>query len=45
MNILAIEASAKVAGAAVTADGVLRAEQITCGPLTHSQTLMPMVEI
>ncbi len=44
MNILAIEASAKVAGAAVMENGQIIAEQNICSGLTHSQTLMPMVE-
>ena len=43
MNILAIEASAKVAGAAVMVNGELRSEQMTSGMLTHSQTLMPLI--
>ena len=43
MRILAIEASAKVAGAAFLESGRILAEQMVNGPLTHSETLMPMV--
>ena len=44
MNILAIESSARSASCAVLRDGELlcRADQAT--GLTHSRTLMPMVE-
>ena len=44
MKILAIEAAAKTAGAAVYIDGVIVAEEAVANGLTHSQTLMPMVE-
>jgi tRNA threonylcarbamoyladenosine biosynthesis protein TsaB len=44
MRILAIEASARVAGAAFLENGRILAEQTVNGPLTHSETLMPMVE-
>ncbi|MCR5004315.1 MAG: tRNA (adenosine(37)-N6)-threonylcarbamoyltransferase complex dimerization subunit type 1 TsaB [Clostridiales bacterium] len=44
MKILAIEAAAKTAGAAVYCDGVIVAEEAVANGLTHSQTLMPMVE-
>ncbi len=43
INILAIEAAAKTAGAAVLSKGEILAEQSTNGALTHSETLMPMV--
>lgn len=43
MKILAIEAAAKVAGCAFLADGRIVASQTVNGPLTHSETLMPMV--
>ena len=44
MMILGIEASAKVAGAAVYKDGQIVAEHMQNGTLTHSETLMPMVD-
>ena len=44
MIILGIEAAAKVAGAAVYRDGQIVAEQMVGGTLTHSETLMPMVD-
>lgn len=44
MRILAIEASARVAGVAFLENGRILAEQMVNGPLTHSETLMPMVE-
>ncbi|MBQ7915654.1 MAG: tRNA (adenosine(37)-N6)-threonylcarbamoyltransferase complex dimerization subunit type 1 TsaB [Firmicutes bacterium] len=44
MIILGIEAAAKVAGAAVYRDGQIVAEQMVNGTLTHSETLMPMVD-
>jgi tRNA threonylcarbamoyladenosine biosynthesis protein TsaB len=44
MIILGIEASAKVAGAAVYRDDQIVAEQMVNGALTHSETLMPMVD-
>ena len=43
MRILAIEASARVAGAAFSENGRILAEEMVNGPLTHSETLMPMV--
>ena len=44
MKILAIESAAKSAGAAVLCGGKLLSEEfINCG-LTHSQTLMPLVD-
>ena len=45
MKILAIEAAAKTAGAAVYSDGIIVAEENVMNGLTHSQTLMPMVEV
>lgn len=44
MIILGIEAAAKVAGAAVYEDGRILAEQMVNGTLTHSETLMPMID-
>lgn len=44
MIILGIEASAKVAGAAVWKDGQIAGEQMVNGTLTHSETLMPMID-
>ena len=44
MKILAIEASGAVAGAAVTENGVLRAEITLNHKMTHSQTLMPIID-
>lgn len=44
MNILAIESSALAAGAAVVTDSLVVSEQMTQNKLTHSQTLMPMVD-
>lgn len=44
MLILGIESAAKVAGAALYENGRILAEQMVNGALTHSQTLMPMVE-
>ncbi len=44
MLVLGIEASARVAGAALYADGVIVSEEMQNGPLTHSETLMSMVE-
>lgn len=43
MRILAIEASARVASAAVADQGVILAEQSVNGAMTHSETLMPMI--
>lgn len=44
MKILAIESSAKTAGAAISCDGVLVAEFNLSTGLTHSETLMPLVD-
>ncbi len=44
MNILAIDASGLAASAAVLSEGVIKAEFFVCNKLTHSETLMPMVE-
>lgn len=44
MMILGMEASAKVAGAALYRDGQIVTEQMRNGTLTHSETLMPMIE-
>ena len=44
MTILGLECTAKAASAAVFKDGTLLCETFTCVPLTHSQTLLPMVE-
>lgn len=44
MKILAIEASAVAASAAVTDGGVLLAEEFTQTALTHSVTLLPAVD-
>ena len=44
MLVLGIEASARVAGAALYADGIIVSEEMQNGPLTHSETLMSMVE-
>lgn len=44
MKILALETSAKSASAAVTQDGTVLASAYQCSGLTHSRTLMPMVE-
>lgn len=44
MLILGIEAAAKVAGAALYEDGRILAEQMVNGALTHSETLMPMID-
>ena len=44
MKILALETSAKACSAAVVEDGVLLASAWQCTGLTHSRTLMPMVE-
>lgn len=44
MNILALESAALSAGAAVWEDNLLKSEQfVNCG-LTHSQTLLPLVD-
>ena len=44
MRILALETSARACSAAVTEDGRLIASALQCTGLTHSRTLMPMVE-
>lgn len=44
MNILALESAALSAGAAVLCDGILRSEQFVHNGLTHSQTLLPLVD-
>ena len=44
MKILGIEAAAKVAGAAVCENDRILAEEFTDGALTHSETLMPMID-
>ena len=44
MRILALETSAKACSAAVTEDGQVLASVFQCTGLTHSRTLMPMVE-
>lgn len=44
MRILALETSAKACSAAVTEDGRVVASAFQCTGLTHSRTLMPMVE-
>ncbi len=44
MRILAIECSANPASCAVITDGEITASFFCCAKVTHSQTLMPMVE-
>jgi tRNA threonylcarbamoyladenosine biosynthesis protein TsaB len=44
VNILSIETSSSVAGAAVLRDGKLAAEQYLDHRLTHSEIIMPMVQ-
>jgi len=44
MRVLALETSAKACSAAVTDDGLVLASAFQCTGLTHSRTLMPMVE-
>ena len=44
MRILALETSAKACSAAVTENGCVVASAFQCTGLTHSRTLMPMVE-
>ena len=44
MLILGIEAAAKVAGVALWKDGQIISEEMVNGTLTHSETLMPMVD-
>lgn len=44
LRILGIEASAKVAGAAIYENGMIIAQESLNGALTHSETLMPMID-
>ena len=44
LKILALESSAVSAGAAVSVDGKIVAENFVNAGLTHSQTLLPMVD-
>ena len=44
MNILAIDSSAKTASVALVKDGALLCESFLNNGLTHSQTLMPMID-
>lgn len=44
MRLLAIDSSAKAASVAILEDGVLKGEFFIHTKLTHSQTLMPMVQ-
>lgn len=44
MKILSFECSAKTASCAITEDGKVLGSVMSCVPLTHSQTLMPMAE-
>ena len=44
MRILALETSAKSVSAAVVEDGALLAHSFQCTGLTHSRTLLPMVD-
>ena len=44
MLILGLESSAKAASAALCRDGELIAQYSQCSGLTHSRTLLPMVE-
>ncbi|MGN8891069.1 tRNA (adenosine(37)-N6)-threonylcarbamoyltransferase complex dimerization subunit type 1 TsaB [Dysosmobacter sp. HCP28S3_G4] len=44
MKILALETSARACSAAVTEDGQIIVSAFQCTGLTHSRTLMPMVE-
>ena len=44
MNILAIDSSGLVASTAVMSDNIIKAEANTCNKLTHSETLMPMID-
>ena len=45
MNILAIDSSGLVASVAYVSDGMLRAEFTVNNGLTHSQTLLPMLDL
>jgi len=44
MKILAVETSAKVASVAVLSDGILLGEYTVNNKMTHSETLMPMID-
>ena len=44
MKLLALETSAKAVSAAVVENGCVLASAYQCVGLTHSRTLMPMVE-
>ena len=44
MKILAVETSGAVAGTAVVEDGVLKAEITLNHKMTHSQTIMPLID-
>ena len=44
MNILAIDSSGLSASVAVLSDEVIKAEFSVCNKLTHSETLMPMID-
>lgn len=44
MNILALESSATACSAALCRDGALLAQSFQCSGLTHSRTLLPMVD-
>lgn len=44
MNILAIDSSGLAASAAVLSDSTIKAEFSVCNKLTHSETLMPMID-
>ena len=44
MNILAVESSGAAAGAAVMSDGILRADGYANTGLTHSESLLPMID-
>lgn len=44
MNILAIDSSGLAASCAILSDDVIRAEFFVCNKLTHSETLLPMVD-
>ena len=43
MNILALESSATACSVALCRDGALLAQSFQCSGLTHSRTLLPMV--
>ena len=45
MLILALESSAKAASVALMQDAELLAQYSQCSGLTHSRTLLPMVEV